>query len=117
MSNTECPINDVNLFNFSDYDYPTSTDTFKQLTWRVILKITIYPLMVIFALIGNALVILVVYYNQSMRSTINYYLANLAVADFLITCCCVWAHLINEITSQYVLGAFMCKFNPFAQCK
>lgn len=43
---------------------------------------------------------------------------NLAVADVLIALCCMWPHLVNDLTKPaFILGAFMCKFNAFAQSK
>lgn len=43
---------------------------------------------------------------------------NLAAADVLIALCCMWPHLVNDLTKPaFVLGAFMCKFNAFAQSK
>ncbi|GAB6030927.1 hypothetical protein CHUAL_007754 [Chamberlinius hualienensis] len=103
-------------YNFSIYDYPqTNSSLGNEFGWREGLKIITYLGLLILAVIGNILVILVVYFNQTMRSTINYYLVNLAIADFLIAVCCMWVHLVNLLTSTFVLGAFMCPFNAFAQ--
>jgi hypothetical protein len=50
-----------------------------------------------------------------MRTTTNYYIVNLAVADLLVTVCCMWVTLIDDVTEGWVLGAFFCRINTFMQ--
>ena len=84
-------------------------------TWEVSLKILFYVITIVVALVGNALVIFIVWKNKRMRTTTNYYIVNLAVSDLMVTMSCTWVHLINDITESWVLGAFFCRFNSFAQ--
>ena len=54
-----------------------------------IVKLSITAIISIWSLIGNILVIAVVLCNQFLRTPMNYYLVNLAVADLLITVLCI----------------------------
>ncbi|GFY70960.1 g_PROTEIN_RECEP_F1_2 domain-containing protein [Trichonephila inaurata madagascariensis] len=102
--------------NFSQYDFPNEAALTEPLMWEEFVKIAFYLLILVVALMGNISVILTVILNRSMRTTINFYLVNLAVADLLICICCMWVPLANSITKPlYSLGAFICKLNPFAQ--
>ncbi|GFS34184.1 g_PROTEIN_RECEP_F1_2 domain-containing protein [Nephila pilipes] len=102
--------------NFSLYDFPNQAALMEPLMWEEYIKIAFYFLILVVALMGNISVILTVILNRSMRTTINFYLVNLAVADLLICICCMWVPLANSITKPlYSLGAFICKLNPFAQ--
>ena len=48
-------------------------------------RILPYCFIIIISLIGNSMVVAVVYRNQRMRTTVNFYIVNMAVADLLIT--------------------------------
>lgn len=54
-----------------------------------------------------------------MRTTINYYLLNMAVADIFIVLFCMWVHFMNVyiFKASYRLGAFMCRIEAFAKSK
>ena len=83
--------------------------------WEVIVKIMFYIPVILLAIVGNITIIMVVARDQRLRTTTNYYIVNLAVADCLVILSCSWVHLVDSITPQWVLGAFFCKFNTFAQ--
>lgn len=108
-------------FNFSDFDtrhhdYPLSMLT-PVPVGEAAVKITIYTLLILIALIGNTLIILVVLKNKRMQTTTNYFLVNLAVSDLVVSLSCSWVHLVDDLTEGWVLGAFFCSFNSFAQGK
>ena len=83
--------------------------------WEIIIKIITYIPIIVLALIGNFFVILVVARNKRMRTTTNYYIVNLATADLLVVVSCSWVHLLTDLTEGWILGAFFCRFNTFAQ--
>ena len=83
--------------------------------WEMILKISIYVVIILLAIIGNLLIIIVVAKNKRMRSTTNFFIVNLAVSDLLVTLCCTWVRLVDDLTEGWVLGSFFCKVNSFAQ--
>ena len=81
-----------------------------------ILKIVAYALVFLISVIGNTLVILVVYLNLHMRTSTNQYLVNLAIADLLVTVCCSWHHLVRHLTHpNYILPGVMCRTEAFMQ--
>ncbi len=85
--------------------------------WEASLKIFLYVFSIVLALIGNSIVIFIVWRNKRMRTTTNYYLVNLAITDLMVALSCSWVHLVHDLTEGWVLGAFFCKFNSFAQGK
>ncbi|KAI8521284.1 hypothetical protein Bbelb_010380 [Branchiostoma belcheri] len=79
-------------------------------------KILAYLVIFVTAIVGNCLVIYTVAVNKKMRTTTNFYLTNLAVADILIAMCCMWVALIKDLTDPvWIFGDFMCRFNTFMQ--
>lgn len=104
-------------FNFSEYDYPSGEGPqWLPLDLVSAVKIAFCIINMLVSVLGNCAVIVAVYHNPALRSTINFYLVNLAVADVLIALFCMWPHLVNDLTKPvFVLGPFMCKFNAFAQ--
>lgn len=73
---------------------------------------------VIFAgLLGNVSIILTVALIRSMRTTINFYVANLAAADAMICVMCMLPLAVDVLKDAqiYRLGSFMCKFQNFTE--
>ena len=73
---------------------------------------------------------------RRLRTPTNVYIVSLAVSDLMVTLSCTWVHLVipgspcstritlpsctwvhlvHELTEGWVLGAFFCVFNSFAQ--
>ena len=84
-------------------------------TWEVTVKVVMYVIVILLAVFGNFVVMIIVWRNKRLRTTTNYYLVNLAVADLMVTFSCTWVHLVHDLTEGWVLGALFCKFNSFAQ--
>ena len=99
----------------SQFPYP-GTITFPPV-WEVAIKIGFYVLIMGLALLGNVLVVYIVWKNKHMHTTTNYYIVNLAVSDLMVTLTCTWVHLVDDLTEGWILGAFFCKFDSFAQGK
>lgn len=83
--------------------------------WEAILKIVFYVITIILSLIGNSLIIIIVFRYKHMQTPTNYYIVNLAISDLMVTISCSWVHLVIALTKDWVLGDFFCKFNTFAQ--
>ncbi|XP_074649244.1 QRFP-like peptide receptor isoform X2 [Tubulanus polymorphus] len=83
--------------------------------WKAALKIFFTAVIMLVSLVGNFMVVFVVMRNKRMRTTTNFYIVNLAVADLLITLCCTWVKLVDDLTPIWGLGSFFCRFNSFAQ--
>lgn len=59
-----------------------------------------YMLVLVLGLVGNVLVLMVVLRTRIMRSTIFYFLFNLALADLLVLICCLPATLISNVYTR-----------------
>lgn len=104
--------------NISLIPFPNREALTEPLMFEEYVKIIFYLIVLIIALVGNISVILTVLLNRTMRTTINLYLVNLAVADLFICVFCMWIPVANSLTKPlYSLGVFICKLNPFAQSK
>lgn len=100
--------------DYESFPYPGEIE--KVPLYEIILKSYLYAMIIFFSLVGNSLIIVVVLRHKQMRTTTNYYIVNLAVADILVTIFCTWVHLVNNLNNNnWVLGGFFCKFNTFSQ--
>ena len=101
--------------DLSNIRYPGNFTTMPL--WELSLKIAFSALISVMALVGNIIVIIIVFKNKRMHTPTNYYIVNLAISDVMVTLSCTWVHLVDNITEGWVLGAFFCPFNSFAQGK
>ena len=84
-------------------------------SWEVVIKIVFYTFIIAVAVLGNLAVVIIVARNKRMWTTTNFYVVNLAVSDLSVTLTSTWVHLVDDLTEGWVLGAFFCKFDSFAQ--
>lgn len=98
--------------NMSYYEYASMKHV---PLWEIIVKTIFILCIIVVSLIGNILIIVIVYRNKQMHTATNYYIVNLAVADLMVTVSCTWVALVEDVTNGWVLGAFFCKFNTFMQ--
>ena len=56
----------------------------RQPAYMLVIFALAYGLVFIFALLGNVLVIAVIFKNPTMRNVTNYFILNMAVADILV---------------------------------
>ena len=115
LNATAGTIDDHEAFAYENYPYPI--DIPKRPLWEIIVKCVAYGVITLLAFVGNVLVVYIVWQNKRMRTTTNYFIVNLAVSDLMVTSSCTWVHLVDNLTENWVLGAFFCKFNSFAQGK
>ncbi|XP_074604426.1 orexin/Hypocretin receptor type 1-like isoform X1 [Brevipalpus obovatus] len=64
---------------------------------------------------GNFLICLFIYRNHSMRTVTNYYIVNLAVADFLVILICLPPTAIMDLTKKWIFNDIMCKVVRYSQ--
>ncbi len=103
-------------------DYDTSQELYPLAMryappWEIGIKAVFYAVIIGFSLVGNSLIIMIVYRHKRMRTTTNFYIVNLAIADLLVTVSCTWVHLVDDVTEGWVLGEFFCKFNSCSHGK
>ncbi|XP_036321871.1 uncharacterized protein LOC118735937 [Rhagoletis pomonella] len=78
-----------------------------------IIFITLYTLVFCCCFFGNLLVILVVTLSRRLRSITNFFLANLALADFCVGLFCVMQNLSIYLIDSWVFGEFLCHMYQF----
>lgn len=77
--------------------------------------ISIYIVIFLAGLIGNGLVCFVVIRVSHMRTIVNIFIVNLAVADFLVLLICLPPSVLQDTTESWYLGGVMCKLVSFLQ--
>lgn len=103
-----------------NYTFPSSfCAVTTESSQEKVLKTLAYCFMLLFSIIGNCLVITVVYKNHSMQTTVNYLIVNMAVSDLLQSLIAIPRNIvvIYHGPSQWFIsgkaGEFFCKCVPF----
>ncbi|XP_018010380.2 QRFP-like peptide receptor [Hyalella azteca] len=113
-----CESNDA-VLNLSTVEYfanfTMDASTWSTTDWSTVIRITCIVLLFISSIIGNTIVVIVVFWSPNLKTSLNFYLVNLAIADLFITCVCIWNHLVKNIFYNYPLGPFMCRIGSFVQ--
>ncbi|XP_076358990.1 neuropeptide SIFamide receptor-like [Tachypleus tridentatus] len=74
-----------------------------------------YTIVFLIGIFGNSFVIAVVARSPRMRTTTNFFIVNLAVADILVVIFCLPATLVSNVFLPWILGWFMCKAVSYLQ--
>ena len=92
--------------SFSNRSHGPSKTTSQDIVFA-----TLYSFMVFFGVVGNGVVIAIVRKTPSMRTTTNYLLLNLAVADLLTLLLCpgIYDFALNSLRINSTLGDIVCK--------
>ncbi|XP_061524768.1 LOW QUALITY PROTEIN: neuropeptide Y receptor Y2, like [Phycodurus eques] len=80
-----------------------------------VVLIAAYSAIILLGLVGNSLVIYVVYRFKSLRTVTNFFIANLAVADLLVNALCLPFTLVYTLQGEWRFGGALCFLVPFAQ--
>ncbi|KAL4641794.1 neuropeptide Y receptor type 2 [Arapaima gigas] len=89
-------------------------DSTKLIGVQVVL-ILAYSTIILLGVIGNSLVIYVVYKFKALRTVTNFFIANLAVADLLVNTLCLPFTLIYTLLGEWKFGQILCFLLPYAQ--
>ena len=94
-----------------DESYSNRSHGPSKTTSQDIVFATLYSFMVFFGVVGNGVVIAIVRKTPSMRTTTNYLLLNLAVADLLTLLLCpgIYDFALNSLRINSTLGDIVCK--------
>ena len=111
---------ETNVENISlgvDYDSDYHDVSFENSIYKIPISLIIvlsvfYGLIILVALIGNILVIFVVFVSPRMRTVTNFYIANLAFADVTIAMFNIPFQFHAAVVQRWDLPSFMCKFCP-----
>ena len=74
-----------------------------------------YIIVFVVGLVGNFLVCLAVWRNHHMRTVTNYFIVNLAIADFLVILVCLPPTVLGDVTETWFMGKIMCKIVKYFQ--
>uniref|UniRef100_H2ZFV7 G-protein coupled receptors family 1 profile domain-containing protein n=1 Tax=Ciona savignyi TaxID=51511 RepID=H2ZFV7_CIOSA len=88
------------------YLKPTQTE------WFVI---SLYAIVFLTSIVGNCLTIAFILRRKHLRTTINYFMLNLALADIMVTIICLPPTLMVDFMESWLVGQFLCKFTPYLQ--
>ncbi|CAD6184444.1 unnamed protein product [Caenorhabditis auriculariae] len=110
-----------------DYDYEDGGGNTTDAEYEALIADVLWPnlverwfvavlvAMMVVGVVGNSLVVLVVFSNKSMRNALNIVLTNLALADLLILLFCLPPTVINDVTKTFWFSTVFCKSVLFIQ--
>ena len=83
-------------------------------TWIGILEATVLCLIMLVAIVGNFLVIAVVYRRRELRRTETHiFIVNLSLTDIFVALLCMPFSMITAVTREWIFGNVMCQLNGF----
>lgn len=80
--------------------------------------IILYSLLSIVAFFGNSLILAVFFFIRRLRTPTNMLIANLAIADLMISVFCIplsYWHVIIFEDQRWIFGPFLCKIFNYLQ--
>lgn len=85
-----------------------------------VVKTILYSILLLLSSIGNTLVIIIVYRDETLRSNVDIFIVNMAVSDLLIPVFAIPKRIYELYMDTIWLvgghfGSFLCKFFPFAE--
>lgn len=86
------------IIRWNETDYPEYPDI-KQPLHMIVFYTVVYSVVFLLGVVGNCLVVGVVYRNPKMHSVTNYFIVNLAIADILVIVFCLPITLLHNIYS------------------
>ncbi|XP_022258687.1 cholecystokinin receptor type A-like, partial [Limulus polyphemus] len=94
-----------------------SEESSPEMKWPAekICIVCMYCMIFIFAVLGNALVIVTLAQNKRMKTVTNVFLMNLAVSDLLLGVFCMPFTLIGSLLRNFIFGKVMCRLIPYLQ--
>uniref|UniRef100_A0A8C3SEE9 G-protein coupled receptors family 1 profile domain-containing protein n=1 Tax=Chelydra serpentina TaxID=8475 RepID=A0A8C3SEE9_CHESE len=77
--------------------------------------LVLYIFIFALALLGNSLVVYIIIRRKAMRTASNIFICSLACSDLLVTFFCIPFTLLQNVSSEWLGGPFVCKMVPFIQ--
>ncbi|XP_040887635.1 neuropeptide Y receptor Y2, like [Toxotes jaculatrix] len=115
------PDDDPGNLGYHDYDPNAGAvpvnfpeDPIRLLSVQVVL-ILAYSTIIVLGVLGNSLVIYVIYRFKTLRTVTNFFIANLAVADLLVNTLCLPFTLVYTLQGEWKFGSTLCFLLPYAQ--
>jgi len=89
--------------DFSNINFPFPLWIVRP-AWECALKIGFFVPVIIISLLGNGLVVYLMATNHFLRTSINIFIWNLAIADLLTILLIPWIVLIIDLYQMFILG-------------
>ncbi|XP_071390587.1 neuropeptide Y receptor type 2 [Centroberyx affinis] len=99
----------------TQYDNFLNLEDSTKLVGVQVVLILAYSTIILFGVIGNSLVIYVVYKFRNLRTVTNFFIVNLAVADLLVNTLCLPFTLVYTLYGEWKFGQVLCFTLPCAQ--
>ncbi|XP_060106950.1 pyroglutamylated RF-amide peptide receptor-like [Heteronotia binoei] len=80
-----------------------------------VIFLVLYIVIFLLALFGNSLVVYIIIRKKTMRTATNIFICSLACSDLLVTFFCIPFTLLQNVSSEWLGGPFVCKMVPFIQ--
>ncbi|XP_043660136.1 cholecystokinin receptor type A [Drosophila teissieri] len=93
----------------------SSSSSSSSTTGMPVWLIPSYSIILLFAVLGNLLVISTLVQNRRMRTITNVFLLNLAISDMLLGVLCMPVTLVGTLLRNFIFGEFLCKLFQFSQ--
>jgi len=113
LSHSNC----TNDYCITDEEYVEMIESYIFPTPYEWVMVGLHGVVFVVGLVGNLLVCLAVYRNHSMRTVTNYFIVNLAVADFLVILLCLPPTVLWDITETWFMGTPFCKIVLYFQVR
>ncbi|ODN03262.1 Octopamine receptor beta-3R [Orchesella cincta] len=85
------------------------------MVWLWLLKLVVFVVIILSAILGNSLVMVAVWKNRKLRTWTNYFVVSLALADTLVAVCAMSFNASQTLYGQWLwdgdFGQFMCDVN------
>uniref|UniRef100_A0A3B4Z7C6 Neuropeptide Y receptor type 2 n=1 Tax=Seriola lalandi dorsalis TaxID=1841481 RepID=A0A3B4Z7C6_SERLL len=105
----------LEVTQFLTPNYHSELDDSTKLVGVQVILILAYSTIILFGVIGNSLVIYVVFKFKNLRTVTNFFIVNLAVADLLVNTLCLPFTLIYTLYGEWKFGQVLCFMLPCAQ--
>lgn len=103
-------------FNYSQFDYPESL-WIRRPAWEMGVKIAFFVPVICVGLLGNGFVIYLMAAHPFLRTAINTFILNLAVADLISITAFPWIVMCIDFYQSYILGPVICLTEGFLRGK
>lgn len=114
-TNTNSTTATTSLFAFVEQNADASDTVPVYMQHMTVILVILHVSVFVTGLIGNSLVCLSVYRNKSLQTVTNYYIVNLAVADFLVILICLPPTVYWDLKLTWNFGLIPCKLVLYLQ--
>ena len=117
--------NSQNLSPVAAFIQHTSNASYNSTLWtnasnkerdliRNVVLVFAYGTLILISLFGNSIVCYVIIRNKRMYTVTNFFIANMAMSDLLLTCFNVPFNIARNLLHEWPFGSFLCHFVNFS---